>query len=310
MPPPQIFAGSAQYPAENPQPVVTIGNFDGVHRGHEHLLERLRQHADDLGAPTCVYTFEPPPRVLLAPKLRRPRIMPWTEKIRLLGDAGIDQVVVERFTRSFAQHPPEWFLSEILLQRLRARALVVGYDFRFGRARGGDVGFLRRHVPHLPVDQVRPFVDGEDVISSSSVRRLVTQGNVERASRFLGRPHTILGTVVVGDQRGRKLGFPTANVETDDELIPTNGVYAVRVRLNRREPWRAAVANLGTRPTFGGGRFLIEVHLLDFRGDLYGEELQVAFIGRIRSEHPFSSADDLMLQLRQDVQAARALLQK
>ncbi|MFT4975962.1 MAG: riboflavin kinase/FMN adenylyltransferase [Myxococcota bacterium] len=310
MPQPQIFAGSAQYPPATPQPVVTIGNFDGVHRGHRQLLTRLRERAAQLDAPSCVYTFEPPPRVLLAPKQRSPRIMPWTEKIRLLGEAGIDQVVVERFTRAFAQHPPDWFLQEILQQRLRARALVVGYDFRFGRARGGDVGFLRRTVPHLLVDQVRPFVEEEDVISSSSIRALVLAGDVERAALFLGRPHCLIGTIVAGEQRGRKIGFPTANVETGDELVPCGGVYAVRARINRRAPWRDAVANLGVRPTFGGGgRFLIEVHLIDFRGDLYGDELQVSFISRLRDEQRFEGRDALSLQLRQDVADARALLQ-
>lgn len=310
MPQPQIFAGSAQYPSTLPAPVVTIGNFDGVHRGHHSLLGRLRERADEVGAPACVYTFEPPPRVLLAPKAKRsPRIMPWTEKIRLLGEAGIEQVIVERFTRSFSQHPPEWFVHEILGQRLRARALVVGYDFRFGRARAGDVGFLRRTVPQLPVDQVRPFKDGADTISSSAIRKLVVAGDVERAAYFLGRPHTITGTVVDGDKRGRTLGFPTANVQTEDELLPVAGVYAVEARLNRRGSWRPAVANLGVRPTFvQGGRFTVEVHLLDFSGDLYGDEVQVRFVGRIRDERHFDGRDALLHQLHHDVDAARALL--
>ena len=311
MPQPQIFAGSAQYPEMAPQPVVTIGNFDGVHCGHHHLLSALRRRAEALGAPSCVYTFEPPPRVLLAPKLRQPRIMPWTDKIRLIGEAGIDQVVVERFTRSFAQHPPEWFLSEILQRRLRAQALVVGYDFRFGRARGGDVGFLHRHAPHLPVEQVQPHIDGEAVVSSSLIRTLVSEGNVAQASAFLGRPHVVLGTVVAGDQRGRRMGFPTANVETNDELIPAGGVYAVRMRTNRTGPWRPAVANLGTRPTFGSnGHFCIEVHVIDFRGDLYGDEVQVAFVDRIRDELTFAGMGELMQQLHRDVDVARTRLQR
>ncbi|MEL6349390.1 MAG: bifunctional riboflavin kinase/FAD synthetase [Myxococcota bacterium] len=305
---PQIFAGSAQYPRDTQQPVVTIGNFDGVHRGHLHLLGRLKERAAQLGAPSCVFTFEPPPRVLLAPQQRKPRIMPWDEKIRQLNLLGIDHVVIERFTRAFAQHPPEWFISEILQRRLRARALVVGYDFRFGRARGGDVGLLRRTVPHLPVDQVRPFTDGEDVISSSAIRRLVVAGDVEKAARFLQRPHNLVGTVIAGDKRGRKMGFPTANLETDDELIPRSGVYAVRARINRGDEWLPAVANLGTRPTFDGRRFLIEVHLLDFRGDLYGHELQVGFIGRLRDEQRFANSEALATQLREDVAAARAVL--
>ncbi|MFT5681105.1 MAG: riboflavin kinase/FMN adenylyltransferase [Myxococcota bacterium] len=305
---PEIFAGSAQYPRDAAPPVVTIGNFDGVHLGHRHLLGRLKRRAEELGAPACVYTFEPPPRVLLAPQLRQSRISPWDEKVRLLHEFGIDQIVIERFTRAFAQHPPEWFVREILERRLRAKALVVGYDFRFGRARAGDVDMLRRTVPYLPVEQVRPHSDGSDVVSSSAIRRLVEAGEVERAAVLLGRPHVIVGTVVGGEQRGRRLGFPTANVESDSELLPFPGVYAVRTRIDGVPDWLPSVANLGTRPTFDGRHFLIEVHILDFRGNLYGRQAQVAFIGRLRDEQKFADADALSAQLRQDVIAARALL--
>jgi len=305
---PEIIAGSAQYPRDTPPPVVTIGNFDGVHLGHQHLLARLKRRAQELSAPSCVYTFEPPPRVLLAPQLRQSRISAWDEKIRLLHEFGIDQVVIERFTRSFAQHPPEWFIREILERRLRVRALVVGYDFRFGRARAGDVGFLRRTVPYLPVEQVLPQSNGDEVVSSSAIRRLVAAGEVERAAVLLGRPHNIIGTVVGGEKRGRRLGFPTANVESDSELLPPPGVYAVRTRIDGVPDWLPSVANLGTRPTFDGRHFLIEVHILDFRGNLYGRQAQVAFVGRIRDEKKFADADALTAQLRQDVAAARALL--
>lgn len=307
---PQIFAGSAQYPTQTPPPVVTIGNFDGVHLGHHHLIERLQATAAALGAPSCVYTFEPPPRVLLAPHLRQPRIMPWTEKLRLLGEAGVQHVVVERFTRAFAQHPPDWFIAQILQRRLRARALVVGYDFRFGQGRRGDVDLLRSAAPTLPVTQVQPHaLDGsEDVISSSRIRRLVAEGRVTQAAELLGRPHHLVGTVVAGEQRGRLLGFPTANIASDDELLPAPGVYAVRARIDQDGPWRPGIANLGNRPTFDGHRFLIEVHLLDFQADLYGREVQVGFIDRLRDERRFDHADALAAQLRADADDARRRL--
>ena len=305
---PEIFAGSAQYPRDAAPPVVTIGNFDGVHLGHRHLLGRLKRRSEELGVPSCVYTFEPPPRVLLAPQLRQSRISPWDEKVRRLHEFGIDQIVIERFTRAFAQHPPEWFVREILERRLRAKALVVGYDFRFGRARAGDVDLLRSTVPYLPVEQVRPHSDDGDIVSSSAIRRLVEVGEVKRASVLLGRPHAIIGTVVGGEKRGRKLGFPTANVESDSELLPLPGVYAVRTRIDGVPDWLPSVANLGTRPTFDGRQHLIEVHILDFRGNLYGRQAQVSFISRLRDEKKFSSADALSKQLKQDVIAARALL--
>ena len=305
---PEIFAGSAQYPRDSTPPVVTIGNFDGVHLGHRHLIDRLIRRARELGSPACVYTFEPPPRVLLAPQLRQSRISPWDEKIRLLHEVGVDQIVIERFTRPFAQHPPEWFIREILERRLRARALVVGYDFRFGRARAGDVGLLRRTVPYLSVEQVHAQSDQGNVVSSSAIRRLVEAGEVERACELLGRPHSIVGTVVGGEKRGRRIGFPTANVESDSELLPFPGVYAVRARIDGVPDWLPAVANLGTRPTFDGRHFLIEVHILDFRGNLYGRQARVAFVGRLRDEKKFSNTDALTAQLREDVIAARALL--
>ena len=301
--------------------VVTIGNFDGVHLGHRHLISQLVARARALGAPSCVYTFEPPPRVVLTPPPRpeedpdgtppapsfRSRILPWPDKLRLLGEAGVDQVVVERFTRAFAQHPPEWFVTEVLGRRLGARAFVVGYDFRCGRARAGDASLLRALLPDVPVEQVGAHAEHADVVSSSRIRRLVAAGDVAEAAALLGRPHTVRGTVVAGDQRGRTIGFPTANLESDAELTPASGVYAVFASVDRGT-WRPAVANLGTRPTFDGRRFLIEVHLLDVSLDLYGRELTVAFVDRLRPEQRFPDLDALAARIRVDVEAARARL--
>lgn len=313
---PKVFAGSAAYPPAQPGkggPVLTIGNFDGVHRGHHHLLDRVKAEAARLGVPSCVYTFEPPPRVILAPKQHRRRISPWPDKVRLLGEAGIDHIVVERFTRAFAQHSPAWFAREIMGRRLHPSAVVVGYDFRFGRARAGDVALLRKVLPELPVHQVSAWElpeeeDGDGaVVSSSAIRKLVEEGRVDEASHFLGRPHVISGTVVEGDRRGRTMGFPTANLETDAELLPARGVYAVRARVDLGE-WMPAVANLGTRPTFDGRQYLVEVHLLDRSIELYGRQLDVAFMAHIREEQTFEGADQLKVQIREDVAAARELL--
>jgi len=304
----QIFAGSAGYLSPSPGPVLSIGNFDGVHLGHRHLLARLVAQGQALGAPTCVYTFEPPPRVVLAPQQHQPRISSWPDKLKLLADFGIDHVIVERFTRAFAQHPAEWFARTILGERVRPRGLVVGYDFRFGRARAGDLPLLRATLPGMPIEQVSALHLEDRLVSSSRIRTMVREGQVEEAAALLGRPHLIRGTVVPGDQRGRTIGFPTANLETDTELLPADGVYAVRARVDGG-PWLPGVANLGTRPTFDGRRYLVEVHLLDGSHELYGRELAVCFIARLREERRFPDVDALVAQIRADAEEARARLE-
>ncbi|MCB9781145.1 MAG: bifunctional riboflavin kinase/FAD synthetase [Alphaproteobacteria bacterium] len=304
---PQVYAGSAAWPADAPDPVVTIGNFDGVHMGHRSLLTRLVERARERGAPAVVYTFEPPPRVVLAPSQHVARIMAWPDKVRLLGEQGVDAVVVERFSHAFAQHPPDWFVHEVLARRLHVGALVVGYDFRFGRARAGDLALVRRLLPDLPVEQIGAAEDGGGIASSSRIRSVVASGDMAHAAQLLGRPHFVRGTVVGGDQRGRTIGFPTANVQTETELLPAHGVYAVWTRIDGGAPL-PAMANLGVRPTFDGRRPLLEVHLLDWSGDLYGHELRVDFIARLRDEQRFAHVDALADQLRRDADAARDAL--
>ncbi len=307
LPRPLLFPGSTAAASVQTRPVLTIGNFDGVHIGHQHLLGFVRDRAAALGAPVCVYTFDPPPRVVLAPQHHQPRICTWPDKVRLLGENGVDQVVLERFTRAFAQHPPEWFATEILGKRLNPRAIVVGYDFRFGRARAGTIDLLRRCLPHTPIDQVDALQREGEVVSSSRVRRCVTAGDVAGAALLLGRPHQVRGVVIPGDQRGRTIGFPTANLDLDAELIPPAGVYAVRARVDDGG-WLPAVVNLGVRPTFDGERFCFEVHLLDFRGDIYGHQVEVAFVAQLRDEQRFPDAAALVRQIRKDVSAAQAAL--
>jgi len=305
---PEVFAGSAAYVCEGSRPVLTMGNFDGLHHGHRHLISRLVLRARERDVPACVYTFDPPPRVVLAPTRHQPRIQSWTDKVRIMGELGVDQVVVERFTRSFARHPPEWFVSEVLGRRIEPAAIVVGYDFHFGRARSGDVGTLREALPGMDIEQVEPLEIDGGVVSSSRIRALVTEGKVNVAAQLLGCAHVIRGTVVAGDARGRTMGFPTANLETDAELLPDRGVYACRARVHGGA-WLSAVANLGTRPTFDGRGFLVEVHLLDFSGDLYGAEMEVAFVDRLRGEETFDGIDALRTQIQHDVLAARATLE-
>lgn len=303
----RIVHGSASFESEA-RPVATIGNFDGLHLGHRRLLDRLLETASAHGAPSLVYTFEPAPQRVLRPDGCPPRILPIGEKLRLLGDAGVDVAVIEAFSRDFGANPPLWFATEVLRSRLDPVAMVVGYDFRYGNQRAGNIDLLRQQLPEMPVEAVEALVleDGTTV-SSSRIREAVAIGDLARAEKLLGRPFHLRGTVIRGESRGRTLGFPTANISREGELLPPPGVYVVEAQVVGDAP-RAGVANIGVRPTFEGQRLSIEVHLLDFEGDLYGERLDVHFVDRLRDERRFDGVDALKAQIGEDVDAARAIL--
>ena len=301
-----LFQGSHAYPGNEHRPVATIGNFDGLHRGHQALVGRLLERAAELGAPSLVYTFDPPPRLVLQPGKAPPRIATLAQKVDGLFELGVEHVVVETFTADFGARPPDWFGREII-GRLQPRAMVVGYDFRYGQGRAGNARTLAAQRPDLPIETVEALQFGELVVGSSRIREAVAEGCIEAANNMLGRPYRLVGTVVQGDARGRTIGFPTANLNADNELIPGSGVYAVRGHVRGRE--YPGVANLGVRPTFSGARFVIEVHLFDFEGDLYGQSLPVDFVARIRPERRFESADALVAQIRLDAVEARRVLE-
>ena len=303
-----LIAGSSAYQTRIGKPcVVTIGNFDGVHLGHQQLLKRTLEEAKVKGILSCVYTFEPSPRTLLAPQLQTPRIHTWQEKVETLLQFGVDCVVVEEFSLTFAGYSPNWFAKEILHNRLSAQSIVVGYDFRYGKARGGTVETLRNSLPHLDVIQVSALQKDGEVVSSFRIRTLIQSGGVKQASDLLTRSHQIRGIVVSGKREGRKIGYPTANVATSETLIPEKGVYAVRVQVNRG-PWLHGMVNLGTQPTFGGRKFQIETHIFDFNRDIYGDELTIAFVKRIRAEKRFESVSELRSQLREDKERVLQIL--
>ena len=301
---PEVIVGSAAW--VGPRPVLTIGNFDGVHRGHQELLGRLRERARVLEAPATVYTFDPPPRVVLEPGRHPPRILSLTDKVALLGECGVERVIVETFDRAFARNPASWFLEEVLSRRLRPHELWVGHDFRFGRGREGTADLLQQALPGLPFSQLAAEREGGAIISSSRIREAVARGEVVLAARMLGRSHRLRGVVVPGDGRGRQIGVPTANVDPETELLPARGVYAVRL-VDGDGKVLPGVANLGVRPTFGGRTYTVEVHLLDFAGDLYGQRVSVDFIERIRGEQLFSGPEEMVGRIRQDIQIAREL---
>ena len=288
--------------------VLTIGNFDGVHLGHHTLIQKNLRTAQSLGIESLIYTFEPHPRRILQPDKHPPRIMSLDDKLHWLEAAGITQVVVEKFDRAFSENPAAWFAEEIIARRLQAKSIVVGHDFRFGRGREGTADGLRGFLPNTPVEGLEAVRLGDAIVSSSKIREHVASGDVETAERMLGRPYFVRGTVVHGAARGRNLGFPTANLDLESELVPGRGVYAVRVHLEE-EP-HDAVANLGVRPTFGRNQFCMEVHLLDQKSDLYEKSLRVDFIQRIRPEKQFESAEALIAQITADIQQAREVLQR
>jgi riboflavin kinase/FMN adenylyltransferase len=304
-----VIAGTASLPRGRLRaPVVAIGNFDGVHLGHRRLLDLARARADATSGAAVVLTFDPHPAKVLAPDLAPPLLTTAARKRELIAALGIDALVLERFDAELAALEPEAFVQRTLAAGLDAREVVVGYDFTYGRGRAGTTATLaataglRVHVvPQVTVDGL--------AASSTKIRELVLEGNVAGARRLLGRDFDVDGTVVRGAGRGRTIGVPTANVVTDNELLPRPGVYAVRVSI-AGGPWRAAAANLGTNPTFGGGRLGLEAHILDHDGaDLYGRALRVAFVARLRAEERFESVDALVRQIHADVARARALLE-
>jgi riboflavin kinase/FMN adenylyltransferase len=280
---------------------AALGNFDGVHLGHRALIRSAASHGR-----AGVVTFAPHPGKVLQPDLAPKLVSTYDRKLELLAEAGATFAVVQPFTMDFARTQPQAF-EEQLFDRLKLKAVVVGADFTYGQKRAGTVAQLGNAAAArgAKVEVVAQVVLEGVVVSSSKVREYILEGRVEAAERLLGRPFDLDGTVVKGAARGRTIGFPTANIDTDNELKPAPGVYAVRVRRQPGGSWHAAAANIGVKPTFGGTEVTIEAHLLDFNGDLYGQALRVQFIARLRPEMRFGSVAELTAQIKRDVEHAR-----
>jgi riboflavin kinase/FMN adenylyltransferase len=289
--------------------VVVIGNFDGVHRGHQAVLAQARALADARAERCVVLTFDPHPFEVLG-RGAPPRLTTLATRVSLLCAHGASEVHVEPFTTELAAWSPEVFARSLLATRLGARAVVVGRTFRFGHQRAGDFDALRALGATLGFLAVAADVagDADGPFSSTRVRDAVTSGEVERAAHVLGRPHALHGTVEHGDARGRTLGFPTANLGQVMEMLPPFGVYAVRAQVGGAGEQRSAVMNLGVRPTVDGTKRRVEVHLLDFDGDLYGAQVRVEIVARLREERRFAGVDELRAQIARDADAARARL--
>lgn len=288
--------------------VVTLGNFDGLHLGHQRLVRSLVGKAKEIGGTSIVFTFHPHPLKILAPETCPPLITTYEEKVELLSAFGVDLVLMIPFTRELSELSARDFAAKILKEKLGAREIFVGFNFRFGRDREGTVERLREFGRELGfnVTEVREVTVEGEVVSSTKIRTLIKAGNVEHAAKLLGRPYAVTGRVGVGDQRGRKLGFPTANVEARQEIMPYPGVYAIRVLVDGRR--YDGVANAGFRPTFDKHEFCLEAHLFDFSGDLYGKEVTVVFVAKLRDEKRFESLEALVSQMHADVKTARDML--
>ena len=286
--------------------VATIGNFDGVHLGHQAVLGQLADKAAELGLPALVISFEPHPQEFFAGANAPARLTRFREKVLMLRRFAVDRMLSLRFDTAMSLRSAEAFISDILVARLGVRCLIVGDDFRFGHQRRGNLTMLESAGQEhgFQIVNMHTFdVDGERV-SSTRIRRALSQGDLATADKLLGRPYRMSGRVVHGDGRGRVIGFPTANIDLHRKVSPLLGVYAVHVFGLEREPLNA-VANIGLRPTVDGRRCLLEVHLLGFNEDIYRRHVQVAFLKKLRDEKRFESVDALKQQIARDVQDAR-----
>ncbi|PJG83919.1 bifunctional riboflavin kinase/FAD synthetase [Caviibacterium pharyngocola] len=289
---------------------LTIGNFDGVHLGHQRVLAHLRRQADQLDLPMVVMLFEPQPSEYFQGENAPARLMRLRDKLHYLAKIGVDYVFCVKFDRTFAELSAEEFISDCLVKRLNVKFLSIGDDFRFGAQRRGDFALLQQAGEQngFLVEDNHSLCLANQRISSTAIRQALAEDDLELAAQLLGKPYEIYGRVAHGNKLGRTIGFPTANIRLHRQVNPIKGVYAVKVRLKTGEILQG-VANIGKRPTINGIKQLLEVHLFDFNRDLYGQTLQVEFCRKIRNEIKFPSFDDLKKQIENDVITAKNYFQ-
>jgi riboflavin kinase/FMN adenylyltransferase len=288
--------------------VAALGNFDGLHLGHKEVINKAVTLARITRKPAMLLTFEPNPRKLFKPDLPILRILPFAEKARQLQKMGIDFLRIIRFTRAFSQTTAEAFITDILKAQLQVSQVVTGDDFVFGYNREGNADYLQHMAEKydFKATACAPVQAGGERCSSTLIRALLSAGEVAQAATLLGRPYSMKGRVQQGDKRGRELGFPTANIYLAPIFLAANGVYVVRAHIHGKEV--EGVANLGLRPTFGGSRIRLEVHLFDWQENIYGESLEVTFIKRLRGEYTFNGLEELKTQIAKDCEQAKIVL--
>ena len=307
----EIIKGIENFKRSFRNPVVTLGNFDGVHLGHQLIFQRVEEEASKVHGEGLVITFEPHPLKVLAPEKFLPLLTPFRKKMMLIEKSGIETVLCIDFSLAFSELTPFEFIKNILVEKVKVKKVIIGYNYHFGKGQRGDVQTLKEvgKVFDFEVEVVEPLKVGQTIVSSSKIRGLIQRGEVEEASILLGRDYPIIGKVVEGAKRGQTLGFPTANLEISDELYPKTGVYAVEVMWHQQR--FNGLANVGLNPTFlpeqtrKGKPISFEVYILNFNRDIYGEEIQVDFKRRIRDEVRFESPTHLINQIQKDIQWAQ-----
>ena len=295
--------------AANASPcVATVGVFDGLHIGHQDVISEVLRQAKQFKLSNLVFVFHPSPLAFLAPDKSPRTLTSLPKKIEILNTLGVETAMFVPFNSQLQQMSPEAFVEEVLMKQLRVRRIVVGYDWQFGRGRAGNATLLRElgEVYGLAVTVVGPAEIDAAPVHSTRIREAITNGALEQAARLLGRRYSVIGRVVRGEGRGRQIGFPTANIDTGNQVLPPNGVYAIYVKLDGRSI--GGVLNMGVRPTFGALKFQVEAHLFDFAEDVYDREVEVFFLSHIRDERKFPNPDALVVQIQRDAAAARQIL--
>jgi riboflavin kinase/FMN adenylyltransferase len=306
----QVFRTFEELAKHSQRVCLAIGVFDGVHLGHQRVMGQARDDAWAADGTAVVLTFDPHPMRVLQPN-KAPLLLTSTEhKLALIDKLGVGACLLLPFDKPFSLTPPEQFINTVARQTNQLQEICVGTRFRFGHDRAGDVRLMETLAPQygFVAKEIKSVMLGEEMISSTAIRQHVLHGQLDRAAMMLGRTFSILGTVEPGDQRGRELGFPTANLNPHDEVLPPDGVYAVRVIIGSEQ--FGGVVNIGIRPTFAGAQLLrvLEVHILDFTRELYGQNVEAFFLSKLRDEQKFASAEALKAQIAADVRAARQIL--
>lgn len=303
-----IYRSLDEIKAPLPNPVVTIGNFDGVHLGHREMFRRLKASAREIDGVSVVVTFDPHPLRVVASGRAVTLINTVEEKVTLIEASGIDYLLIIPFDQAFAAVEATEFVERVLVGAIGIKRLLIGYDYAFGRGRGGNIDLLRQLGERFSfrVDALAPISVDETIYSSSLIRRMIRAGKVAEVVHYLGRHFSLGGKVVHGLHRGKALGFPTANIATDKELIPADGVYAVKVKID--EVLYDGACNIGTNPTFANEQRTLEAFIFDFTGELYGQELRLYFIEHLRDERRFASVEELVMAITADVERCRVIL--
>ena len=304
----KVYRGLHGLEGKFKSPAVTLGNFDGVHIGHGEIFRRLKKRSGEIGGEALIFTFDPHPAKVLRPELSPSIITPLPEKLSLIEEHGLDGIILADFNKEFAEQHPASFVKDILHEKIGAKLVIIGHDFTFGKGKEGNIDSLISlgKEAGFSVEVVEPIrLDGE-IVSSTRIRAMIKDGKVKEASSLLGRHHSIEGKVIKGHGRGKPLGFPTANIDFHAELLPKYGVYAVKAQLGQRQ--LTGVTNIGTKPTFNDDEPSIETHIFDFDESIYGKELKISFVDRVRDVRSFNNTQDLSDQIAKDVGKAKDLL--